>query len=450
MRLSITTRIALLSIALALVTSVVLLLFVSRQTHEEAVAAVRRELIEQADTLIAGYRSGGIVALRAAMADADAANDPSLAVLLFDGAGKRIGGFGPTQLTISPVRQTGFHIAHIARDSWWATRDAGYIVRRIDGSWLLVSRTLDLVVEEDRALERALLLSMLLAPLLGIAAGLVVARYVGKRLDRIAAVVDHAGQGDLSRRVALVAGGGDAFDRLAGRLNAMLAKLEQVMGELRVVTDGLAHDLRSPLARLRTKTETALLTNDPAQREAALAGLLGETDLVLRMLSTLIEISRSEASTRDRFIRVDTAALVEELGELYAPVVEDAGLRFRVAIDSRPAPLSMHRELVSQAITNLLDNAIYHGATGGEVMLRLAEAQHDGEVMVQVEDRGPGIAAADRAQARRRFGRLDAARSTPGAGLGMALIEAVARLHGGRFELADNAPGLVARIVLAG
>ncbi|MGI4730445.1 MAG: ATP-binding protein [Janthinobacterium lividum] len=447
--MSITARIALLSIALALVTSVVLLLFVSRQTHTEAIAAVRRETIEQANALSASYRSGGIVALRSAMVDADAANDPSLAVLLLEPNGRHAGGFGPSNLTIQPLGAVGFQVARIGHDGWWETREAGYTIRRIGGWWLLTARTLDLVIEEDRALERALLLSMLLAPALGIAAGLVVARYVGQRLDRIAAVVEHAGQGDLSRRVTLVAGGGDAFDRLAARLNAMLAKLEQVMGELRVVTDGLAHDLRSPLARLRTKTETALLTNDHAQREAALAGLLGETDLVLRMLSTLIEISRSEAATRDRFIQVDAALLVEELAELYAPVVEDAGLQFRVAIDGRPAPSAMHRELISQAITNLLDNAIHHGASGGEVTLRLVDGQGEG-ITIQVEDRGPGIASSDRAQARRRFGRLDSARSAPGAGLGLTLIEAVARLHGGSFDLGDNAPGLVARIILPG
>ncbi|WP_254606550.1 sensor histidine kinase [Sphingomonas bacterium] len=445
--MSITTRIAFLSTALALVTSIVLLAFVSRQTHAEAVAAVRRETIGQADTLVAAYRSGGLIALRGAIADADAANDQSLAVLLLGSDGLRLGGFGPARLTVTPLTFTGFQIGRIGRDSGWETREAGYTIRRVGEEWLLTARTLDLIVEEDRALERALLLSMLLAPVLGVAAGLIVARYVGGRLDQVAAVIEHAGQGDLTRRVVPGAGGGDAFDRLAGCLNAMLEKLERVMGELRVVTDGLAHDLRSPLARLRTKTELALLTYDPAQREVALTGLLGETDLVLRMLSTLIEISRSEAATRDRFIRVDPAALVEEVGELYAPVAEDAGLLFRIVIDERPAPLALHRELVSQAITNLLDNAIHHGGTGGAIVLRVACAEA-GAVAIQVEDRGPGIATADRAQARRRFGRLDAARSTPGAGLGLALIEAVVRLHGGRFELGDNQPGLVARIVL--
>lgn len=260
--------------------------------------------------------------------------------------------------------------------------------------------------------------------------------------------MDAAGEGDLSRRVSLVREGdsdGDAFDRLAVRLNAMLGKIEQLMAELRVVTDSLAHDLRSPLARLRTKTEQAVLIADPHQREAALGGLLVETDLIMRMLTMVIEISRSESVTRDRFT-VAPAELVEEIGELYAPVVEDAGLRFMIEVEDRPAPLPIHRELMSRALSNLIDNALKHGASGGQVTLRLSRGLEG--IVFEVEDRGPGIAEADRAQALKRFGRLDSARTTPGAGLGMALIEAVARLHGGRFDLADNGPRLIARLII--
>ena len=226
----------------------------------------------------------------------------------------------------------------------------------------------------------------------------------------------------------------------------MLSKLERLMVELRVVTDSLAHDLRSPLARLRTKTEQAVLIADPQAREAALGGLLTETDLVMRMLTMVIEISRSESVSRDRFTEVAPAELVREIADLYEPVAEDAGLVFTVAIDDSAPVMRVHRELLSQAIGNLIDNALKHAGEGGALTLRLE--RHATEMAIQVEDRGAGIAEADREQALKRFGRLDAARTTPGAGLGMALIEAVARLHDGRFELADNAPGLIARIVL--
>lgn len=448
MRLSVTLRIALLSIALAFVSNLVLIGFVWKQTHDAAIDAVRRDTVEQSDSLIAAYRSGGLTALRGAVADADSASDPSLMVALLDDTGRRVTGAGP-RVFVQPLAAGGFRIARVGTEAPWSRRDTGYVLRRADRYWLINGRLLDLVEQEQRAIERALALSMLLSLALGIAGGVVVSRYVAGRLNAIAKVVQGVADGDLQRRVTLVAGtgpeGGDAFDRLAARLNTMLDRLGALMAELRVVTDSLAHDLRSPLTRLRTKTENALLQPDPQTREAALAGLLVETDLVMRMLTMVIEISRSESATRDRFVAIDPASLVEEIAELYAPVLEDAGLRFQVAIDTRPPPIPIHRELLSQAITNLLDNAIRHGGAGGEVTLRLADGD---AVRIQVEDRGAGIAAADRGQALKRFGRLDTARSIPGAGLGLTLIEAVARLHGGRFELDDNAPGLIGRIVL--
>jgi signal transduction histidine kinase len=443
MRLSVTARIALLSIALALVSNLVIVGFIWRQTHDAAIAAVRRETIEKSDAMRALYRSGGLPAVTAAIEDARAPGDVSLLLAVLDRSGTRLFGFAPDRPQM-PLIPTSFRVADI--DGRSATRDVGYALHPIGRYWLLAGRSLDLVQAEQRAIERAIVLAVALSLALGVGAGLVLARYVGGRLDRIAAVVEAAGQGDLTRRVTTGAGRGDAFDRLAARLNLMLGKIETLMSELRVVTDSLAHDLRSPLARLRTKTEQAVMIADPAQRDAALNNLLLETDLVMGMLTTAIEISRSEAVSRDRFSDVESGALIAEIADLYEPVAEDAGMAFHVMIPARTPVMKLHRELLSQAIANLIDNALKHAASGGEVTLRLIE-QAD-EIAIQVEDRGAGIAEADRATALKRFGRLDSARTTPGAGLGMALIEAVARLHGGRYELADNAPGLIARIVL--
>lgn len=414
-----------------------------RQTRVDALDAVRREAVEQGDALAAVWRGGGVPAVAAAMRDARTPGDASLLLAMFDADGRRLAGGEPRALPAS-LRRPGFRIGRLGTG-----REAGYELRPLGSDWLLAGRTLDLLAAEQRALERALAVAVLLSLALGVAAGLVMARYVGRRLDGIARVIDAAGEGDLSRRVGSQTGSGDAFDRLARRLDTMLAKVEALMGELRVVTDGLAHDLRSPLARLRTRAEQAALA-EPAQRDAALSGLLTETDLVMRMLTTAIEISRAESVGRDRLQPAAPAALVAEIADLYEPVAEEAGLAFRLALDATPAPMRLHRELLSQAIANLLDNAIKHAGTGAEVTLRLTVGVGSGasEVAIAVEDRGPGIVETDRAQAVKRFGRLDAARSTPGAGLGMALVEAVARLHGGRFELADNAPGLIARIIL--
>lgn len=443
MRLSVTARIALLAIALALISNLVLVGFVWRQTHDAAIDTVHRETIEKSDSLRAIYRTGGIEAVIAAIDQARAPGDTSLLLAVVDRQGRRSRGYAPARLDV-PLAATSFRVADL--DGVKSTAEVGYSLQPIGTFWLLAGRSLDLVEAEQRAIERALAVAVALSLALGVAAGLVLARYVGGRLDRIVSVIEAAGDGDLSRRVPAATAGGDAFDRLAARLNAMLEKLERLMVELRVVTDSIAHDLRSPLARLRTKTEQAVLIADPAAREAALGGLLVETDLVMRMLTMVIEISRSESVSRDRFAAVDPVALVEAIADLYEPVAEEAGFAFAVAIEGAPGPMMLHRELLSQAITNLIDNALKHAASGRMLTLRLIRST--GGTVIQVEDRGGGIAEADRAQAIKRFGRLDAARTTPGAGLGMALIEAVARLHGGRLELADNAPGLIARIVL--
>lgn len=445
MRLSVTGRIALLAIALALVSNLALVGFVWKRTHDDAIASLRREMTERSDALYATYRRGGARALATAVAGARPPGDVSLVAAMLAPDGRRRIGFAPDRVEV-PLRPTDFLVGNLADEGSWGIHQTGYILRPVGRDWLLTGRNLDVIEAERRAIESALALAITLSLALGVAAGLVLARYVGARLDRIAGVIDSAGEGDLSRRVGMVAGGNDAFDRLAQRLNATLGKVERLMAELRVVTDSVAHDLRSPLARLRTKAEQAVTASDPQSREAALGGLLAETDLVMRMLTMVIEISRSEAVSRDRFTRVEPAALVEEIAELYEPVAEDAGVAFDVIIEARPAALPLHRELLSQAVANLLDNALKHGASGGEMTLRLSRGA-DG-IVIAVEDRGSGIADGDRPQALKRFGRLDSARSTPGAGLGMTLIDAVARLHDGRFELADNQPGLVARIIL--
>lgn len=448
MRLSVTARIALLALAMALASSLVLVGVIWRQAHGDALGTVRREASERSEALTAVWLDGDIPAVLEAIDHARDPGDRSLLMAVLDGSGRRLIGFAPDRVGV-PLRETPFAVADI--DASPSVREAGYTLRPIGGRWLLTGRSLDVLKNEQGAIERALGLALLVALLFGLAAGMVVARYVGRRMDAIADVIDAVGEGNLSLRVRTAAGGVDAFDRLAERLNTMLARTERLMGELRVVTDSLAHDLRSPLARLRARAEQAVTVADPAVRDAALGGLLVEADLVMQMLTTVIEISRSEATSRERFTRVVPADLIGALAELYEPTVEEAGLRFRIEVGAGVPPMRVHRELLSQAIANLLDNALRHGAAGGEVALRLDRVEdgrlEDG-VAIAVEDRGPGIAEGDRPQALKRFGRLDSARSTPGAGLGMALVEAVARLHGGRLELADNQPGLIARLVL--
>jgi signal transduction histidine kinase len=227
----------------------------------------------------------------------------------------------------------------------------------------------------------------------------------------------------------------------------MLDRIEGLMRELQLLTDSLAHDLRSPLSRLRVKVERAISLGEGDGREAALNGLLQETDTIMRMLSLLLEIGRMEAMAgASRMDWIEPARVVTDLAEMYEPVLEEAGIAFACDIEGPVLPLHGHRELLAQALSNLIDNAMRHGGSGKALSVRLCACPD--ELIFSVEDRGPGIAPDQEAEARRRFGRLDAARSRPGAGLGLALVESVARLHRGRLELIDNRPGLVARIVL--
>jgi signal transduction histidine kinase len=294
------------------------------------------------------------------------------------------------------------------------------------------------------ALESALLLALGLSVALGVVSGWLIARFVGRRVEDVVRVADAVGAGDLSRR-APTSRGNDAFDHLARRMNAMLDRTETLMGELRLLTDSLAHDLRSPVQRLRARIERALIAPDEAQRDQLLSGVLVETDALMRILTTVMEIGRSEAQTsRGQFAPLYPSTLVAELVEMYEPLAEEASVSMTVDAPPFP-PINAHRQLLAQALSNLIDNALHYGS-GTNVTLFVAD--DDGELHIGVSDSGPGIASADIATARRRFGRLDAARGTPGAGLGLSLVEAVAHLHNGRLELSNNAPGLRAALVL--
>jgi signal transduction histidine kinase len=294
------------------------------------------------------------------------------------------------------------------------------------------------------ALERALWLSVAIAILFGIISGFFIARFVGRRVEEVGRVADAVTAGNLSER-APVSGGGDAFDHLAQRINAMLDRIETLMGELRMLTDGLAHDLRSPVQRLRARVEQALTTTDEGQRDQLLSGVLTETDALTRMLTTALEIGRSEAMTaKSQFGIVDPALLVAELAEMYEPLAEEKGVT--MGAETMPvAHINGHRQLLAQALSNLVDNALCYGAAAP---VTLFADQSGNIVRIGVADGGPGIPESDMPAARRRFGRLDAARGIPGAGLGLSLVEAVAHLHGGTLELTDNQPGLRATILL--
>jgi signal transduction histidine kinase len=285
---------------------------------------------------------------------------------------------------------------------------------------------------------------------LGILAGLALGYFVIRRIDAISRAGDAFIQGDLAVRVPL-SGADDELDDLARTLNHMLGRIAQLMSGMREVSDNIAHDLKTPLNRLRIRAEGALddRLSDQARRDA-LAGILAETDDIIRTFNALLQVARLEVGVLDKSPETfDLAALVRDIAELYEPVAEEAGATLEV---STPPTLcvSAHRQLIGQAITNLLENGLKYGCDDScdrrELGIRLVV--DEGEIAISVADRGPGIAVPDRQRALERFVRLDASRTKPGTGLGLSLVAAVARGHGGRVLLLDNEPGLVAQFRL--
>jgi signal transduction histidine kinase len=445
MRIPTTARIAFLSIVLALATNITLLGFIRYQTHDDALSQLRQQVAEGTDILRDVFASGGLPALRSAIDDA-LDDEPDLIVGLIDQKG-RIASGNLSHPPSARVAETGYQTGPIAVRGRPKVATSGYSVVRLDRDhWLLSGRRLDERLALQETLERSLLLALILSAAMGIVGGFAVARYVGSRVSRIAAVVDDVSAGDLSRR-AQVTGSGDAFDTLSLRINDMLRQISGLMDELRVLTDSLAHDLRSPIGRLRSRIEQALIEKDEDRREQLLGGVLGEADSVMRMLTTVLEIGRSEAMTGvSQFEDIDPIALIEELAEMYEPLAEDAGVELMTNHSVILVRFKGHRQLLAQALSNLLDNALNYGGGGGTVVLSaIAEGK---DLRLTVADRGAGISADDIPEARKRFGRLDASRSLPGAGLGLTLVEAVAHLHKGRLELEDNQPGLRATLIL--
>ncbi|WP_247877880.1 HAMP domain-containing sensor histidine kinase [Azospirillum sp. TSO22-1] len=282
---------------------------------------------------------------------------------------------------------------------------------------------------------------------LGVSGGVLLSRSVLTRIEGINRTTRRIMDGDLSERVARSCNG-DEIDRLAGNLNAMLDRIEALMAGMRQVTENIAHDLRTPLSRLRSRIELVLLhpEEDAEAYRAALQDALVEADRLLATFKALLSIAQVEAhAQRDDFRPVDLAAMAESAAELYEPLAEEKGLAFAVEIRARPS-VAGNAQLLAQAVANLLDNAVKYTPEGGRVVLSV-EAEGP-EARVTIADSGPGIPADMREAVRQRFVRLDAARATPGNGLGLSLVEAVARLHRAQLRLEDNAPGLRASLVL--
>jgi len=331
------------------------------------------------------------------------------------------------------------------------------LVRVVDipsGFHLLVGRDLE---ERERIyaiIANAGRWSFALVVVLGLAGGFFVSRRVLKRIDAMTGTAQTIMAGDLTGRLP-IAGTGDELDRLADNVNAMLERIEALMRGLKEVSDNIAHDLKTPLTRLRNRCEEALRgARGEADWRAALETTIAESDELIRTFDALLMIARAESGqARDNMTEFDAAEVARGVGELYEPLAEQKGLTLTIDAPGA-APVHGNRELVSQALANLVDNAIKYAGpetakiNGASAEVVVRAGREGGRVTLSVADHGPGIPAADRSRVVERFVRLEQSRSQPGSGLGLSLASAVARLHGGELKLEDNHPGLKSTITL--
>lgn len=319
------------------------------------------------------------------------------------------------------------------------------------GFRLLVGRDLEERRRVFGVVASAAQWSFLVVIVLGLGGGLFVARRVLTRIDAMTGTTQRIMAGDLSERLP-VGRSGDELDRLAGNLNAMLERIEALMLGLKEVSDNIAHDLKTPLTRLRNRAEEALAkSGSETDYRTALERTIEESDGLIRTFNALLMIARAESGqARGDMTDFDGADVARDIHELYEPLAEDKGLV--LSVEAEAAPLHGNRELISQAVANLVENAIKYGqpaeGSGGSANVTISAKAEGKEVLLSVADRGPGIPEVDRTRAVERFVRLEASRTLPGSGLGLSLASAVATLHGGELRLSDNSPGLRATLVL--
>lgn len=317
------------------------------------------------------------------------------------------------------------------------------------GFRLLVGRDLEERERLGAVIRRAAGWSAALVFILGCFAGWFVARRVLKRIDGMSETAHGIMAGDLKGRLA-IAGTDDELDRLALNLNAMLDRIGELMTGMQQVTDNIAHDLKTPLTRLRNRAEEALRSaRSPDELRAALDGSIEEADNLIRVFNALLMIARLEAGRiSENMTELDLSEIVSGMAELYEPLAEEAELSLVGEVEP-DLQVFGNRELIGQALANLIDNALKYGRPeqGGDGTVAVSAKRSGAQIELAVADRGPGIPEADRGRVLDRFVRLDASRSQPGFGLGLSLASGVVRLHGGQLRLEDNAPGL--RVVIA-
>ncbi|WP_420383674.1 ATP-binding protein [Novosphingobium sp.] len=406
--------------------------------HVAFVRQIDVRLADEAATLTQDYRSGGLPELREAIATREALHQLQAPLYALYGAqGTRIAG---RMVAAEPVPGRGDirFIDPVEGDdvARAVTSDLGKGLR------LAVAVDREQIEMIDQTLLTAFGLALLGVVLLGAGGALLFSTLLRNRLGRLAASAEAIAAGAVSGRMP-VGPHGDEFDTLAASLNHMLARIANLIENLRQVSGAIAHDLRTPLTRLRHRLESARNAGDLAQAQGSITFALGQLDEVLALFAAILHVSEVESGVAIPIGSVDLSALAVELAESYEPAILAGGRTLEWRIEPG-VTLTGTRELLAQALSNLVENAICHTPANSKLMIMLRHGPD--AIVLSVQDDGPGIAAADRDRVLRRFERLDPTRSRPGFGLGLTLVDAVAHRHGGQLVLDDAKPGLIAAL----
>ena len=422
--------------------------------NREAEAAVNVEY----ENLAAHYRDGGLPSLVGAISEHSASSSNTL-YLLTDGGGRRLAGNLDSVIAGLWNTRGAAQFAYRKReDGQVSERQAlGLVPQFPDGLHLIVARDIENQETLKRMLRRAFLLGYAFIIVIGIAGGILVSRRILRRVDAASDAARAIMQGNLAQRIP-VTGRDDEFERLAMNLNTMLDRIQDLMTGLKDVSDNIAHDLKTPLHRLRTRAERALQSSrSPENLADALGSVIEEADTLIQTFDALLSIARLEAGSRsESFGPLNVCALTRDVTELYEPAAEERGLALRLSCMG-DVMMCGEKHLIGQALANLLDNAIKYagplaeaqvGQGGAPLNVDVGLEDKGDTVDIVVADRGPGVPRIDQERVLQRFVRLQPSRSIPGSGLGLSLVAAVARLHGGSISLEDNQPGLKVRLSL--
>lgn len=450
-------RLSALYLLLFAVCSVVLVVYITSLSGRMIAAQTQATIGEEVAGLAAAYQRGGLpflVRVIERRARQPGANlylmaDPNGRILSGNVASLEPGVLELNGWTDRPFAYERFGESEADRNPAGGTFLAGsarhlamaQVIRLPNRMILLVGRDLGEPEKFRQVTQRALIAAFAMMGIGALVIWYLVGRTALRRIDSVSEASARIMGGDLAGRLP-VTGAGDEFDRLSENLNTMLARIAALNEGLRQVSDNIAHDLKTPLTRLRNRAEAALAgARRTKDYREALEATIAESDQLIRTFNAILMISRLESGySAEAMQPVDLAAIVRDVVELYEPAAEEVGVSL-VAEHPDQMQATGNRELIGQALSNVVDNAIKYTAGHGD-RVGVTLAREDGEVVIRVRDNGPGISQEDRERVTERFVRLERSRSQPGSGLGLSLAKAVMTFHGGRLELAGGNPGL--------